>query len=674
MAVATHVFCVLFITSIISATNNTDILVTHPIAIDSIQFHTTATDIPIEYDTIYDIWIDYKYDRFDANTDLQNIFAASTVHAFKQFHLTIFNPTYCFISGRRYTDAALCTHYTHSSDPEQHGAYGIFVGKASNHNDYAITHDDPFITHLTKYIRKRIHAKSFSILSVNVSVVDTLHKPTQDHIASQTSQIIPILGSILSIEWYILLALCAVFGSLLLISKAYGRYAAGNRDDIQFVYFLYFVVFSLNFFTNSMMFTLRLFEQQRYILATFAVLFFVAIRIKYDVSIALESKARWNQSAFIKKRVNQWFHAYQYVFIALSLISGPVGAVTFVNSRLFIHNIFLMNIPQSMIVAFISDLFWQILLIQRFPEFVIQIMFVAINGYDHYVLCAHITTLICIILLYPMKLRTLQQPKDVLAQQSAFLMEISSEEINKNATKYIVQSNVFREVIAETLELEKDQIELLSFEAINVSTELNYNNSKVSRCYGLKIYIALSNNSMLRRYALMKLEKAKHNQTLMNKLKDAWDLQQMPSIDDIVMVYDLSGDLVIQRACSWDEATNPESIKLREIQENNLKYIVNERTEHIAEMQREMEGMLKEEQDMETCTQLNTNNSFDIYLNDQAMEWKGHKSKMKIPSKMHVSDTSIVSIEMPFDEGINDSLVIQMQRVQSDSLVRQMSI
>eukprot|EP00486_Rosalina_sp_Unknown_P001857 CAMPEP_0201575068 /NCGR_PEP_ID=MMETSP0190_2-20130828/20014_1 /ASSEMBLY_ACC=CAM_ASM_000263 /TAXON_ID=37353 /ORGANISM="Rosalina sp." /LENGTH=284 /DNA_ID=CAMNT_0048004221 /DNA_START=382 /DNA_END=1236 /DNA_ORIENTATION=+ len=55
---------------------------------------------------------------------------------------------------------------------------------------------------------------------------------------------------------------------------------------------------------------------------------------------------------------------------------------------------------------------------------------------------------------------------------------------------------------------------------------------------------------MSRRVILMKLQKAQDDGSFIEQLSIAWKLNDKPSIDDIVMVYDVDGEHVIQRATS----------------------------------------------------------------------------------------------------------------------------
>ena len=152
-----------------------------------------------------------------------------------------------------------------------------------------------------------------------------------------------------------------------------------------------------------------------------------------------------------------------------------------------------------------------------------------------------------------LQLNLIQINDKFLLQQTAFLMEISSEEINQNSSQFLLKPNAFKQCIARVLSNGDDntininQIEFPSFEAIKVSTECNYKGEKVFRCYGLKVHIAINTISMSRRVILMKLQEAQDDGALIQQLSIAWRLKEEPSIDDIVMVYDLNGDHVIQR-------------------------------------------------------------------------------------------------------------------------------
>jgi len=69
-----------------------------------------------------------------------------------------------------------------------------------------------------------------------------------------------------------------------------------------------------------------------------------------------------------------------------------------------------------------------------------------------------------------------------------------------------------------------------------------------ARCFGLKLYLSVRSTEISRRVVLMRLEQAQSEGTLIEQIMTEWRLEERPSIDDIAMVYDLGGDIVIQRA------------------------------------------------------------------------------------------------------------------------------
>ena len=122
-----------------------------------------------------------------------------------------------------------------------------------------------------------------------------------------------------------------------------------------------------------------------------------------------------------------------------------------------------------------------------------------------------------------------------LIQQTAFLMEISSQEINENSSKFLLKPNALKQCISKILNtndngnainiVNANQIEFPSFEAIKVSTESNYKGRKIFRCYGLKVHIIINTISISRRVILMKLQKAQDDGSFIEHLSMAWKLK-----------------------------------------------------------------------------------------------------------------------------------------------------
>eukprot|EP01084_Bolivina_argentea_P098159 176436_1 len=343
---------------------------------------------------------------------------------------------------------------------------------------------------------------------------------------------------------YAFLGLCAI---LIIVSKLYAIHI--ERDDIQYIYFMYFIGFSLNFFANTIIFTLRLFEQEFIVLGIASLLILTLNKFVYDITATIKSQEIWTKPTFISKRVKEWFLHNEIAFTVLSFIFGPIAAITLVNSRLFLSEILCMKIPNTMIVYFIGNMFWEVLLLQRLPEMILEIVYIYIHGYDQYVMFATITTSLTLILLLIMKLKVkkIKLNYKYFIHQTTFLMEISSEEIIKNVNKYLLKPNAFRCVIADTLKIKKKLIELPSFEAIKLDKDCDANNKKVTKIYGLKIHFTVNTIIMSRREILMKLKEADIDGSLVKKLIKYWNLNEEPCIDEIEMVYNLFGDLIIPR-------------------------------------------------------------------------------------------------------------------------------
>ncbi len=113
-----------------------------------------------------------------------------------------------------------------------------------------------------------------------------------------------------------------------------------------------------------------------------------------------------------------------------------------------------------------------------------------------------------------------------------------------------------------------------------------------------------------------------------------WKLCELPSIDDIVMVYDLSGDLVIQRAYSCDDPITEESKNFRFVQERNNQILA------MFTAERKRRESIREEVSMSLTYE-------------------------KPPSRMHIPDRSFGVLSE--DNNGCELSVMELERVISDS-------
>jgi len=360
----------------------------------------------------------------------------------------------------------------------------------------------------------------------------------------------------------------------LIVAKWYGN--SIGHDDISFIYMTYFIVFSLNFFTNGIIFTLRIFQQGLLILGFGSVIILFLNKFIFDISTTIKTQRIWSKPVFIAKQVKEWYSKYEITFTILSFFFGPISAMTFVNSRLFIHNLFMMGIPHSMIVRFIGGkLFWEVLFIQRAPELAIQCVYMVLHGYDHFVLYAFMTTLLTTILMINMKaqLPAIRKMQDHWIHHTAILFEVDSEEIQQKEKymKCLLKRDALKKMFASILGLKQHFIELPSFEplfidiehsmrlGIGIDATINSQNEiegkRITECCGIRAYISVNSHLMSRREILMKLFEARQNGKLKNKLMKIWDLKRIPCISECVMVYNLFGHLVKPRARNLDEPT-----------------------------------------------------------------------------------------------------------------------
>eukprot|EP01083_Nonionella_stella_P260484 888118_1 len=148
----------LFLIHTLHATNDTDMSVTHyVIATESSKYYTTT--IPTEYDTIYEIYIEYDYiashEPDITSHNLGNIFETSTSNAFRKFNIDIYNTKYCVVFTQYYNDTGLCSYYQYQSDIDTHIAYGTFIGKKQSDSDYKLNNIitlSPFKSYLSKHL------------------------------------------------------------------------------------------------------------------------------------------------------------------------------------------------------------------------------------------------------------------------------------------------------------------------------------------------------------------------------------------------------------------------------------------------------------------------------------------------------------------------------------------
>lgn len=339
-----------------------------------------------------------------------------------------------------------------------------------------------------------------------------------------------------------------VCGLCLVAAKCYALWI--EHDDLRWHYFVYFVIFAMNFTSNSVLFVLRIFERGSTALGIVAIAALICFRIAFDLSLSIHSQAVWTKPAFLTKRVTEWLSVHRIAFAALSVVAGPVGAICFVNSRLFPKEVFFMAVPESNITHFVGSVFWAILSLQKVPEIALQIAFVAaVDAFDVFVFWAVMSSLASLAVVYWMRCGAapIASAHKFHIQRTAFLIEVASPEINGDPNRYALRPNALRMAIARILGIadESHLVEFPLFEAIRLSD---------AKCYGLKLFVAINSHWMSRREILIKFQSARRSNAMANALRTAWSLSTAPSIDDIVMVYDLGGDLVIQRPLDPDEA------------------------------------------------------------------------------------------------------------------------
>ena len=160
-----------------------------------------------------------------------------------------------------------------------------------------------------------------------------------------------MLDQLLFAEIYLLIyGFLAVAIITLIVAKCYGN--AIGHDDIQFIYIIYFIVFSLNFFTNGVIFTLRIFQQNLIILGFGSVIVLFLNKFIFDISTTIKTQQIWTKPVFIakvsficiifiiyiwfysscnKQQVKEWYNKYEIAFTILSFFFGPISAITFVN-------------------------------------------------------------------------------------------------------------------------------------------------------------------------------------------------------------------------------------------------------------------------------------------------------------------------------------------------------
>lgn len=160
----------------------------------------------------------------------------------------------------------------------------------------------PILLTLSSAVNDTIITPSLLIITPKTSeyysTTSTLNMSPSNDSSTQNSMIefLDVIDLILYSQLFIFIGL-GIF--ILLISKLWGCYK--KHDEIRYSYFIYFILFSLNFVNNSIILILRIFEQQQYILGGCAVLILFITRLYFDLSITINSKSIWTKSAFISK-------------------------------------------------------------------------------------------------------------------------------------------------------------------------------------------------------------------------------------------------------------------------------------------------------------------------------------------------------------------------------------
>ena len=139
---------------------------------------------------------------------------------------------------------------------------------------------------------KYIYTYWYTVISVDISIIRAPIQSEEEFVF----ELLDLIDIVLYSQTFTFIGLCIV---VLFIAKINGVYL--NHDNIRYSYFIYFIVFSLNFFANSITFVLRIFEQNHIILGIVSVCILLLCRLIFDVSITINSKETFIAPAFISK-------------------------------------------------------------------------------------------------------------------------------------------------------------------------------------------------------------------------------------------------------------------------------------------------------------------------------------------------------------------------------------
>lgn len=129
-----------------------------------------------------------------------------------------------------------------------------------------------------------------------------------------------MLDQLLFAEIYLLIYGFLFIAIVTIIIARYYANALGH-DDVKYMYMVYFIVFSLNFFTNGIIFTLRIFQQNLMILGIGSVIIFLLNKFIFDIITTIKTQRIWTKPVFIARVTISYyplckfqpFHSIQYM-------------------------------------------------------------------------------------------------------------------------------------------------------------------------------------------------------------------------------------------------------------------------------------------------------------------------------------------------------------------------
>ena len=131
------------------------------------------------------------------------------------------------------------------------------------------------------------------VISIAIILESTSATGHDDHTSFDLLNAINVLQYT---EVTVFIGLC---GLLLAIAKCHAMWI--HHDDLRWRYFVYFIIFSMNFVSNALVLVSRMFERQSIVLGLVSTATLLCVRLMFDLFISIKSKSVWTKPAFMTK-------------------------------------------------------------------------------------------------------------------------------------------------------------------------------------------------------------------------------------------------------------------------------------------------------------------------------------------------------------------------------------